>query len=1025
MPQTIIENPIINRPFEEPTRHFKFDDDGITNQIIDARRPSEYFIPIARPKKKNAQLALDQAWVEERREENRMVNDIRARVAIWRMGGYAGVTPTTRRLLEYWIEPDRERKFFYCQIEALETAIYLTECANRFNDQWIANRLAEATELYNPGLSRAAFKMATGSGKTVVMAMLIAWQTLNKLDNPQDTRFSDVFLIVTPGITIRDRLGVLMPNASDNYYEMRDIVPNWQMELLNRAQIVITNFHAFQLREKGDASKTTKAILGADRTKAFQESPAQMVNRVLAGIRGKKSIIVINDESHHCYRRKQDTTPAVGELLAAPATSNQPASHAQPTVITEKLTGEDRKEAEQRNEEARIWISGLEAVNDKIGIKRVFDLSATPFFLRGSGEPEGTLFPWVVSDFSLIDAIESGIVKIPRVPVSDNAMTGELPTNRELWNRIRESLPRKGAKTDRVAEKPVLPKQLEAALQMLYDDYEDSFRKWERTEKSAGAPPPVFIIVCNNTNVSRMVYNYVGGWERELEPEQKAALGRESIVQAGALEHFRNDNGNGDWLDRPNTILIDSAQLESGNAMSPEFKAIAGREIEEFKHQYRLRYNRDADDISDGDLLREVMNSVGKEGRLGEHVRCVVSVSMLTEGWDANTVTHILGVRPFGTQLLCEQVVGRALRRTSYATDEQGYFSPEYAEVFGVPFSFIPTTGETLKPPVKRPTRVRALDDRIDCEITFPRVIGYRYKISDKPLAAAFDDSSYMVISPEDVPTTTENRPILGETNLMDLRDRYGHKRMNEVSYEIARYLVNRLLIDTADGDAQPKPWLFPDALRITREWLDGYVRCKDEAFPQLLLLAEFMATAANKIRAAIVRSDGGESTLMPILRPYDAIGSTRYVDFDTTKPVFVTDPGRCHISHVVADTAHWEQKMASVLQEHPRIVKYVKNQGLGFEIPYTFEDTERKYTPDFIVCIDDGHGPEDLLSLVLEVSGEARKDKTIKVETARDFWLPAINNHGGFGRWAFTNVTDPWEAESALNALIGAAVPT
>ena len=810
------------------------------------------------------------------------------------------------------------------------------------------------------------------------------------------------------------------------------------MELLNRAQIVITNFHTFLLKQKGDASKTTKAILGADKTKAFEESPAQMVNRVLAGMRGKKSIIVLNDEAHHCYRRKVESH-GNATVLAAPLPSQQPGSNGVTTVITEKLTGDDRKEAEQRNEEARIWISGLEAVNDKIGIKRVFDLSATPFFLRGSGEPEGVLFPWVISDFSLIDAIESGIVKIPRVPVSDNAMTGELPTNRDLWSVIREGLPRKGAKTDRVAEQPVLPKQLEGALQMLYDDYTTSYLKWQQADAAAGAPPPVFIIVCNNTNVSRMVYNYVGGWEKELEPAQVAALGREKLVQAGALEAFRNDDGNGNWLHRPNTILIDSAQLESGNAMSPEFKAIAGREIDEFKHQYRLRYNREPDEISDGDLLREVMNSVGKPGRLGEHVRCVVSVSMLTEGWDANTVTHILGVRAFGTQLLCEQVVGRALRRASYATDDQGYFSPEYAEVFGVPFSFIPTSGETAKIPVKRPTRVRALDDRLACEITFPRITGYRYRISDRPLSARFDESSSLVISPQDVPTTTENRPIMGETNLMDLRDRYAHRRMSEVAYEIARYLVNRLLIndsaslnpdslqpETRDQRPEtPRPWLFPDALRITREWLDGYVHCKDEAFPQLFLLAEFKATAANKIRAAIVRSDGGESSLMPILRPFDALGSTRYVDFDTTKPVYVTDPGRCHISHVVADTLHWEQKMASVLEDNPRVVRYVKNQGLGFEIPYTYEDIERKYTPDFIVCLDDGHGPDDLLNLVLEVSGEARKDKTIKAETARDFWVPAVNNHGGFGRWAYTNVTDPWEAESQINAFVNSEAAT
>jgi type III restriction enzyme len=426
-----------------------------------------------------------------------------------------------------------------------------------------------------------------------------------------------------------------------------------------------------------------------------------MVRRACRELSNKKNIIVINDEAHHCYRRKPD-----GE--------------------DETLTGDDRVEAKSREEEARIWIPGIEAVKAKIGVKAISDLSATPFFLRGSGWPEGTLFPWVVSDFSLIDAIEAGIVKVPRVPVADDSMTGDQPTYRDLWLRVREHLPKKGRKTDEVVGEPKLPKELQGALHSLYGNYEKYYRLWEQNAdaRARDITPPVFIVVCNNTNVSKMVFDYIGGWEKQI--------GEKAVVQAGQLPIFRNDDANGGWINRPNTILVDSQQLESGESMSDDFKKIAIREIEEFKAEYRVRYpGRDTENFPDEDLLREVMNTVGKAGKLGEHVKCVVSVSMLTEGWDANTVTHIFGVRAFGTQLLCEQVVGRALRRMSYAPNEQGHFNPEYAEVYGVPFSFIPCSGSTKEPkPGPMPTRVRALENRIACEITFPRLLGYRYDMA-------------------------------------------------------------------------------------------------------------------------------------------------------------------------------------------------------------------------------------------------------------------------------------------------------
>ena len=617
MSQVVIENPIINSPFDEPTRHFRFTDEGITDEIVDARRTSSYFVPIARPKAKGSkQLQFDTEWTQDRIEENKLVNDIRRRVALWRKGGYVGVTPTTARLIAYWTDPNREKKLFFCQNEALETAIYIAEVAKKYGDAWIENAIREANAASNPGVPRTAFKMATGSGKTVVMAMFIAWHTLNKCANPQDARFSDTFLIVTPGITIRDRLRVLLPNDPDNYYRQRDIVPAQLQDQLGRAKILITNYHAFQLRERVTAGKITKSILADGQSSPFTENPDQMVRRVCRELGAKKNIIVLNDEAHHCYRRKPDAED-------------------------EKLTGDDRVEAKQRDQEARVWISGLEAVKAKIGMKAIYDLSATPFFLRSSGYPEGTLFPWVVSDFSLIDAIEAGIVKVPRVPVADDSMTGAQPTYRDLWLRIREHLPKKGRKTEKVGGEPKLPRELEGALRSLYGNYEKYYRLWEKnTEaRASGITPPVFIVVCNNTNVSKLVFDFIAGWEKQI--------GEETIVQAGQLPIFRNDDGNGAWLQRPNSVLVDSQQLESGESMSNEFKKIATREIEEFKAEYRIRFpGRDAENLTDEDLLREVMNTVGKAGKLGEHVKCVVSVSMLTEGWDANTVTHVLGVAP-------------------------------------------------------------------------------------------------------------------------------------------------------------------------------------------------------------------------------------------------------------------------------------------------------------------------------------------------------------------------------------------
>jgi type III restriction enzyme len=343
--QVVIENPVINSPFEEPKRHFRFTDEGITNEIIGVRRRSSYFIPIARPKKRGKQLLLDTEWTQDRVEENRFVNQIRARLEKWRLAGRPGstITKVTARLFDYWSNPEREKPLFFCQIEAVETAVYLTEVAAKYGDAWIENDLRRANEDANPLLFRTAFKMATGTGKTVVMAMLIAWHALNKLANPQDARFSDTFLIVTPGIPVRDRLRVLLPNDPQNYYHERDLLPPEMMEELQKAKIIITNFHGFKPRERVQAGKLTKQILKkGSGNNGFTETPDEMVRRVCRELGAKRNIVVINDEAHHCYRHRV-------------------------VEVEENLTREERREAEERDEEARIWISGLEAVKAKIG----------------------------------------------------------------------------------------------------------------------------------------------------------------------------------------------------------------------------------------------------------------------------------------------------------------------------------------------------------------------------------------------------------------------------------------------------------------------------------------------------------------------------------------------------------------------------------------------------------------------------------------------------------------------------------
>ncbi len=1011
MTEHFFEKPIINSPYAFPARHWELDADGQpTNRIVETRRRSDLITPVPKPKKsrqnqKQGSLVLgdasDLSTEDQEYNPTPIINEIRSYVETWRNLPNSDqwlVTPETARLLKHW----RHHRFegikpFFCQIEAVETAIWLTEVAPKMGPRvakfWA--HIRGANEQANPELLRLALKLATGAGKTTVMAMLIAWQTVNAVRHPNSKQFSSRFLIVSPGITIRDRLRVLLPNDPESYYRSREITPPDMLRDVQSAKIVITNYHAFKLREKLAIAKGTRQALEGWRGDKVQtlETEGEMIQRVMGDLMGQKNIVVLNDEAHHCYRER---VTEAGES-------------------EDDLKGDDKSEAKENNEAARMWISGLEAVKRKLGISMVYDLSATPFFLRGSGYVEGTLFPWTMSDFSLMDAIECGIVKLPRVPVADNIVGGDTPKFRNLWDHIGKKLPKKGRTAGKALDPFSLPAELLTALEALYGHYTKTYELWEN--EGIGVPP-VFIVVCNNTATSELIYKYVSGFVREKDD------GQTSVLENGRLALFRNYDENGNRLPRPNTILIDSAQLESGEALDKDFREMAAAEIDQFKREMIERTGNvlAAEKIDESTLLREVMNTVGKKGKLGEQIRCVVSVSMLTEGWDANTVTHVLGVRAFGTQLLCEQVVGRALRRQSYELNDEGLFNVEYADVLGIPFDF--AAKPVVSPPAKprETVRVHAVKPERDAlEITFPRVEGYRVELPDERLEAKFGPDHVLELTPQLLgPSITTNQGIIGEGVDLTL-EHLADMRSSTILFHLTQHLLYSKFRDPGED---PKLYLFGQLKRITRQWMDGgYLRCTGGTFPAQLIYKEIADMAAERIKSAITETLAGERPVKAILDAYNPTGSTAFVNFTTSKELrWQTAQNKSHVNWVVCDS-EWEAEFARVAEAHPKVLSYVKNQGLGIEVPYLIGSTPRKYLPDFILRIDDGRrtaeGEPNPLNLIVEVKGFRGEDAKDKANTMRAYWVPGVNNLEKFGRWAFAEFTAVYEMEAQFATLI------
>jgi type III restriction enzyme len=1006
-------SPILNNPYEEPKLHYWTSPKGELDydRVLKERRP---FVPdvLSIPLELGDQGEM--LSVQEMGDEwkTHLINLTRREVQQWREAGYPQTTRITRELLHFWfLNDDRDptQSLFFAQREAIETAIWINEVAEKSNPGTHILRLLEAarkTISENPAdqLPRICFKMATGSGKTVVMAALIVYHFFNRQEYGNDPRFADNFLIVAPGVTIRERLGVLRVDArasheSADYYTARHLVPrtpaNWRRLLgqLNH-HLVITNFHAFEPKTiKGNKRSPFDGKIGPDgRKQVAQEDPGAVVARLLRGFRAGSRLLILNDEAHHCYLPKPDTRKAEGE------------------------------NTKDENERAAVWFSGIRAVAQRFKVRAVYDLSATPYYLTGSGHPQYSLFPWIVSDFGLIEAIESGLVKIPFLPTWDDTQEIDAPVLRELYRHLPTSeLPKAGQKTARSRAKekgetlkeapPKLPHLLSLSLEKFYEHYVEEFRGRLHSLGRSGEvqmeltdTPPVFIVVCNNTSVSKEVYKHIAGYAAESDDD-----GRVVRRVGGRLDLFSNFDHDGRPYERPRTVLIDSDALEHGDVVDAEFRRVFAPEIEQFKRDYaRIHGQGAAETLTDAQLLREVVNTVGQRGKLGSGVRCIVSVSMLTEGWDANTVTHIVGVRAFGSQLLCEQVAGRALRRRSYylapydaltgealpqdtrrTKDVIWKFPPEYAHIIGVPFKLFKSGKTSTLPPVD-PVRVYPLPERAErCEITFPNIDGYRVEYPEGPLTWDFAALPDYTIDGSVLPTKTILSSVGGVEEEINI-DSILACRDQEIVYRIAKDLLRDHFpgLTETEGIQLDR---FHEVRGIVAAWYGSKVKVlgKDAKWKKLLYFRDPKEMVAHVARG-IGAGKKDETRIRPILNHYNPTSCTCFVRGQTTKEVYETRFS--HVNVVVIDSG-WEGKLAKTLDDlaaEDLIESWVKNAFLNFRIPYTDSDgRERHYFPDFIVRARLAGGSQ--VNLVIEVSG-FRSDKEAKRWTVLHRWLPAAN---------------------------------
>ena len=977
-----VERPILCNPYEEPDAHWVYDTE--TGEAIrqPGRRDAGYWYKTERTG--SGQLRLFQ---EEERDDLPLVNALRDDVRRWRESNYRNATNVTRELLRHWTREDKERRLFFCQREAVETIIYIAEILRTdkrigFNPQFAKADLAKLVDPPNtpniPDLIRYGCKMATGSGKTVVMAMLIAWAFCNRGKVPSDERFPAAALVVCPNLTIKERLQVLRPESPDNYYDAFELIPTKLRPLLNKGKVLVTNWHQFAPESEHSEGGQSYAVVNKG-----EETPDAFAKRVLGELHERAPIMVLNDEGHHAYR---------------------------PAPADEKLSADEKKE----REEATVWISGLDTINRACGIRFCVDLSATPFYIQGSGHSEGSPFPWLVSDFGLVDAIESGITKIPRLPVSDTTGRPE-PKFFRLWQAIQEEI----SPADRLPGKKPKPeavyREVEDALNTLASQWKERFEYIEGASDAQDKTPPVMIIVCDNTNIAEHFFEKISGEEdREVVEENgkqgKGKKKKQTETVYGQGQVFPDMLSNNEGISR--TLRIDSKRLAEAENEDPQ--------------KNRTQAAED---------LRRVVATIGKPGQPGAQIRCVVSVAMLNEGWDANNVTHILGLRAFSSQLLCEQVVGRGLRRMNYTPDpETGLLTEEYVDVYGIPFSVIPFKGRPKnKPePIDKPkNHVRAIPERADFEIRFPVVEGYAFALKKNEIHANINSMTPLRLEPEYTPTAVFVKPAagyeIGAPTILGPGDFIEHDRtayykathIQHIKFEIARRIVIALVGDrvnqrNSESDLnlrlQSRHRLFPQVFRL----VDAYVEKKVDfsgCDPCELGQQKYMERIVERLLTAIQPAETeGEPPLLPILNRYKPTGTSSEVDFMTTRPCHGTQ--RSQINQVVLDTQRWERSACFWLEASEVVAYYVRNDHLGFGIPYEYTGVPHSYEPDFIVRLKND------VNLILEIKGYEGDQELAKYVGAKR-WVSAVNNWGDLGKWDFHVCRDPQRLRHELASLV------
>jgi type III restriction enzyme len=1028
-----VPEPILNSPFDEPAQHWHLVE-GEAPERRPGRRPAGYFFRDPRAPLSDGEHEARGQW-----QELTLVNLIRARVKAWREAGCPGASGLTLELLAYWRREGRRQRLFFAQLEAAEAVIFLTEARADFLQGISVPPDEPGEEGRAKGYTafrRYACKMATGGGKTTVMGMLAAWSILNKLAHRSDARFSDAVLVVCPNVTIRSRLGELDPALGEaSLYRTRDLVPGHLMPDLARGHVLITNWHVFepQSMQTGGVSarvsragvpvRTLETIVIGEKTHTargsryltpedfdrqvaagllkvkkeirdkeghlrkaqveslrYVESDTALLSRVLGrAVGGKQNLLVFNDEAHHAYRIRR-AEPDEGE--------------------------EEDEEAEEFFKEATVWIEGLDRIHKHRGINFCVDLSATPYYLGRVGQDTNRTFPWVVSDFGLTDAIESGLTKIPQLAVRDN--TGaDIPGYFNIWRWILPKLTPAERGGRKGAPKPeAILKYAHTPIAMLGGLWEASLG--QKAEDRDDPRPPVFILVCKNTQIAKVVYEWLA--------EDRPPTG----VPSSGIAGFLNRDG------AVRTIRVDSKvvhETDTGEAKGDEARWMRLT----LDTVGRLDWPRDRQGRAlTPDGFGELAAKLGRPPHPpGRDVRCIVSVGMLTEGWDCNTVTHIVGLRPFMSQLLCEQVVGRGLRRMSYDIGADGKLSEEVAQVFGVPFEVIPfkQNPSGVRERVKR-YHVHAIPQKAEFEIRFPRVEGYSQAVRNR-VTVDWDSVATVELDPVRIPPQVEMKAGLpnnqgrhtlagpGKLISVDLNPYRAGRRLQELVFDLARDLTRDYVAQTTCE--APAHVLFPQLQRIVERYLSEKVQPVAPAQILDVFLSPYYGWVIERLVEAI-RPDasGGEIPETPRFEQRRGPGSTAEVDFWTAKEVH--EVVKSHLNYVAVDSK-LEARVLMALDQHAAVRGFAKNQGLGFAIPYLHNGQTHDYLPDFVVRLDGDGGSGR--HLILETKGYDPL-KEVKAEAARR-WVNAVNAEGSFGHWGYAIAERPEEVPRILDTAAAA----